>query len=604
MVNRLWGYLLGIGVIEPIDDIRAGNPPTNPQLLDYLSQQFIEAGFDMRHVLRLICNSRTYQLSVATNQWNEDDRLNYSHALARRLPAEVLFDAVHEVTGSVPKIPGVPVGTRAIQLPDVGITLPSGFLSTLGRPARESACECERVSDIQLGPVMAMISGPVVADAIADPQNALASLVVQQPDDRALVDEVFLRILTRHASDEEVATVQQLLSEIDADHQRLLDQLQHAQQEWDRRKSQLEAARREALATAEQELSAYQEQIAPEVTQREQQRAEAIAQADAAVQDFEANIDERFQQWADQQTLATQWYPLRPHLATASNGARLTVLDDRSVLAEGNADKGTYTVTYQTDLPKITGLRLEAIPCDGIPGGGPGLPENGNFVVTEFAVHAAETANPASLRPIALVQPLADFTQQGFEAKGTIDGVPQDQLGWAVAPAGGTVHWMTFQTQEPIAHASGTLLQVTIHQFHEAKDHRLARFRISVTSGSAPIGLGLPESLAAVLATESQVRSASQRAFVADYFRKSNVQYRQLREALASAQLPLPVDPGVQKRRAVIDNLRQEVADDPAVVQLRRDVAESTRQIGNRRLTAVQDLAWALINSPAFLFNH
>ena len=119
-VNRLWGYLLGVGIIEPIDDIRAGNPPTNPELLDYLSQQFIEAGFDIRHVLRMICKSRTYQLSVATNQWNEDDRLNYSHALARRLPAEVLFDAVHEVTGSVPKIPGVPAGTRAVQLPDVG----------------------------------------------------------------------------------------------------------------------------------------------------------------------------------------------------------------------------------------------------------------------------------------------------------------------------------------------------------------------------------------------------------------------------------------------------------------------------------------------------
>ena len=105
-VNRLWGYLLGVGIIEPLDDIRAGNPPTNPELLDYLTGEFIKSGFDVRHVMRLICKSRTYQLSVETNKWNADDKMNYSHAIARRLPAEVLLDAVYRVTGSVSKYPG------------------------------------------------------------------------------------------------------------------------------------------------------------------------------------------------------------------------------------------------------------------------------------------------------------------------------------------------------------------------------------------------------------------------------------------------------------------------------------------------------------------
>ncbi len=100
-VNRLWGYLFGVGLIEPIDDIRAGNPPTNPELLDHLTASFVESGFDTRQMLRMICNSRTYQLSVETNPLNEDDSLNYSHALPRRLPAEVIYDAVHVVTGSV-----------------------------------------------------------------------------------------------------------------------------------------------------------------------------------------------------------------------------------------------------------------------------------------------------------------------------------------------------------------------------------------------------------------------------------------------------------------------------------------------------------------------
>src|SRR5439155_20708412 len=96
-VNRLWGYLTGAGIIEPLDDIRAGNPPTNPELLDYLKTEFINHGFDPRHVLRLICQSRTYQLAVGTNKWNADDNINYSHGTARRLPAEVLYDSVRKV---------------------------------------------------------------------------------------------------------------------------------------------------------------------------------------------------------------------------------------------------------------------------------------------------------------------------------------------------------------------------------------------------------------------------------------------------------------------------------------------------------------------------
>ena len=136
-VNRLWGYLLGVGIIEPLDDIRAGNPPTNPELLDYLTNEFVRSGFNVQHMMRLICRSRTYQLSLATNPWNEDDQINYSHALARRLPAEVLYDSIYRVTGTLSQIPGVPPGTRAAALPDVGITLPDGFLTNLGRPARK-----------------------------------------------------------------------------------------------------------------------------------------------------------------------------------------------------------------------------------------------------------------------------------------------------------------------------------------------------------------------------------------------------------------------------------------------------------------------------------
>ena len=99
-VNRLWAYMLGVGLIEPIDDIRAGNPPSNPQLLDRLTEEFVKSGFDTRHMVKLICKARTYQHSVTANKWNEDDQINYSRALARRLPAEVLYDTIHRSTGS------------------------------------------------------------------------------------------------------------------------------------------------------------------------------------------------------------------------------------------------------------------------------------------------------------------------------------------------------------------------------------------------------------------------------------------------------------------------------------------------------------------------
>src|SRR5262245_37336723 len=177
-VNRLWGYLFGVGIIEPIDDIRAGNPPTNPELLDALTKDFINSEFDAQHILRTICKSRTYQQSVVTNKWNEDDTINYSHTTPRRLPAEALYDAIYLATGATEKLPGVPVGFRAAQLPDAGISVP--FLEDFGKPVRESACECERSSGMVLGPILKLINGPTVAEALTDAASELNQLAGKQ----------------------------------------------------------------------------------------------------------------------------------------------------------------------------------------------------------------------------------------------------------------------------------------------------------------------------------------------------------------------------------------------------------------------------------------
>jgi hypothetical protein len=603
-VNRIWAYLFGVGIIDPIDDIRAGNPPSNPELLDHLTEEFINSGFDVRHMMGLICKSRTYQLSVVTNRWNEDDAINYSHAVARRLPAEVLYDSIMVALGATSRIPGVAPGTRAAALPDAGIDLPGNFLATFGRPVRESACECERTNEMQLGPVMAMVNGPVVAETIADPDNAVAALVKSQSDDRKLVNELFLRILNRPARQVEIQAATDIMRAIDAEHDQLVKALGQREQRWQQTLPQREKKRQEAMAAAQQELEAYSQQIAPQIAERENQRQEKIKKAEAELKKYQDKLPAVIAEWEKKHASQVEWHLLEPMAMAASNGAQLTRLEDRSIRAEGKAEPGIYTVTVKTRLRGITGIRLETLPVDGLPGGGPGLPPNGNFVVTELQVKAGAQSDPKSLALVPLQNPKADFTQAGFNIAQAIDSKLRDQLGWAVHPAGGVVHWATFETKEPLGHDDGTILQFVVHQFHNAKDHRLARFRFSVTTTAKPISLGLPESLQAIAVTKADQRTAAQKEALLGYFSKIDAGLQAMQAAVAEANKPLPVDPGVVQRQRRLESARRPVPTDPVLVQLRADVQQSEQQLANKRLTMAQDLAWALINSPAFLFNH
>ena len=167
------------GLIEPIDDIRAGNPPSNPELLKRLTDQFVASGFNTQDLLRLICKSRVYQQSIETNRWNEDDQINYSHALARRLPAEILYDTVNRATGSTSKLPGVPTGYRASQLPGLRASScpAASWDSSADRRARVPA-NASDPSGVILGQALNLVNGPIIADAIANPQNRITQLVV------------------------------------------------------------------------------------------------------------------------------------------------------------------------------------------------------------------------------------------------------------------------------------------------------------------------------------------------------------------------------------------------------------------------------------------
>lgn len=603
-VNRLWGYMTGTGLVEPLDDIRAGNPPSNPELLKHLTDEFVRSNFNVQHVIRLICNSRTYQLSVSTNSMNADDTMNYSHAKARRLPAEVLYDTIYRVTGSKSAIPGVAPGTRAAQLPDVAFNLADGFLNNLGRPVRESACECERSHDLQLGPVMALVSGPTVGTAISDAQNELASLVGRDTTDLDIIEDIYLRVLSRYPTQREIESVKQMEAELDADHQRLQVSLTEREQWWSKRREELEAARMSELEKTRAASKAREVEIAPERKRMEDERQAKIAEAQKALDEYAKDPVQMANQFLKDSGASNNWFPLAATFTKSTNKAELTPQPDRSIIATGNADKSTYTIRYRTPLRNIRGFRLEALPLDGVPGGGPGLPPNGNFVITEIDVQAAPLSDAKEKTKLKIAAAKSSFTQEGFSPAAAIDGNARDQGGWAVHPRGGSIQWLTANFDQPVDREGGVELTFEIHQYHNAADHRLGRFRISVTTDEGEIHLGLPEELAAIQAVPEKDRKADRIKALLTYVEKADAKWNQLRAGLATAQAGLPADEPLTALQKQIVELEKPTQDDAKLVQLRTDFAASTQQMSNRRLTIAQDLAWALINSPAFLFNH
>jgi Protein of unknown function (DUF1553)/Protein of unknown function (DUF1549) len=200
-VNRVWHHLFGRGIVEPVDDFRDSNPPCNPELLDALAADFVSHGFDVKHTLRTILNSATYQLSAATNEFNDKDDVYFSHCRVRRLSAEQLLDAVCQVTGVPERFPGVPLGTRAAQLPDGETFHP--MLKAFGRPPRAIECECEREADSTLEQALFLEAGRSIHDKLRSDQGVAAKLAASSLTPEALAEELFLTALCRHPSAEE-----------------------------------------------------------------------------------------------------------------------------------------------------------------------------------------------------------------------------------------------------------------------------------------------------------------------------------------------------------------------------------------------------------------
>ncbi|MCU0720463.1 MAG: DUF1549 and DUF1553 domain-containing protein [Pirellula sp.] len=602
-VNRLWGYLLGTGLIEPIDDIRAGNPPSIPELLNHLESDFVAHGFDVRHTMRTICQSETYQRSLIKNKWNEDDSRNYSRANPRRLPAEVLYDAIYLVTGSKSNLPGLAPGTRAASLADADPGLPDGFLNNLGRPVRESACECERSNELRLGAVMSLVSGPTLGTAIADQNNSLSQLVNSTPSDEDLTNELFLRVLNRFATAEELETAKTVLKQIEEDHIALEKQLADREAWWLQEKPSREAQLASEKKSAEQELNTRQAAIREAREAAEAARLARVEEAKKAIADFDVGLKQRVVDFVNARKNQPVWIPLQLATASSTNQAKFQAAGDRSVLVNGDDAPAVYSV--QTIVPStFNAIRFEALTRPDLPAKGPGLSDNGNFVVTEIELFAGVADKPNEMRQLKLAKGLTDFDQAGFSAAAAIDGNRDDQGGWAIHGATGLEHWAVFELAEVVSLAPGEVLEWRIHQKHNAAKHRLGHFRLSVATKTGDLQIGLSENLQALAATPLEQWNDPVLEAPMAYVRETSAERKEYVARLGRESMPLPEDDQVSTIRKRIERLSNPIEDDSLLVRLRHDVKESALQKDKVRLTAAEDITWALINSPAFLFNH
>ena len=200
--NRIWGHLLGRGIVDPIDDFRDSNPPSNARLLDELSRQFAANNFSQKWAIRTICNSRTYQLSSRKNPFNKDDEIYCSHANTRLLSAEQLLDGICAVTNVPEQFPGMPLGMRATELADPPTD--HYFLKVFGQPQREMACQCERSSESNLSQALQMINGPVVHNKLRADNGRIATMLKENKPEEEIITALYLAALARTPSVEEM----------------------------------------------------------------------------------------------------------------------------------------------------------------------------------------------------------------------------------------------------------------------------------------------------------------------------------------------------------------------------------------------------------------
>ena len=222
IANIMWSHFLGVGVVEPVDDVRVSNPPSNPELIADLAKHLTDYKYDMRKLVKDITTSMTYQRSTKVNETNAGDKLNFSHAQVRRVRAEVLLDAISQVTETPNKFQGLPVGARAVQIADGAVS--NYFLTTFGRAKRESVCSCEVKMEPTLSQALHLMNGDALNDRIKS-GRVVAKLIADKKSDREIIDDLYLRTFGRMPKEKELAAINQSLATAADNRQAALEDL-------------------------------------------------------------------------------------------------------------------------------------------------------------------------------------------------------------------------------------------------------------------------------------------------------------------------------------------------------------------------------------------
>lgn len=220
IANRIWAHFTGVGIVNPVDDFRASNPPSNPELLEELAKRLVEYKYDTKQLVRDICNSHTYQRSCTPVPGNETDTRNYSHAIVRRIPAENLLDCISQVTNTKEKFRGLPLGARAVQIADGSTS--NYFLTSFGRSQRNTVCEDEATTDPSLSQALHLINGNATGGKI-NSGGLLKTWKDEGLNQQQIIEKIYMRCLSRAPTESEMANLLKLIAESPNEDQGLQD---------------------------------------------------------------------------------------------------------------------------------------------------------------------------------------------------------------------------------------------------------------------------------------------------------------------------------------------------------------------------------------------
>ncbi len=209
MANMIWAHFFGRGIVDPVDDVRISNPPSNKELLEAIGAKLVEYKFDQKKFIRDLCNSRTYQLSVTTNPTNELDETQFSHAFVRRLRAEVLLDSITQITGTEDRFPLSPPGTRAVQIHTGEVS--TYFLTTFGRAPRETPCSCEVNKEANLSQALHLVNGDTITSKVAR-GKLVAELIASKKKPEAIIEDLYIRTLCRKPNESETKRLMDIVN--------------------------------------------------------------------------------------------------------------------------------------------------------------------------------------------------------------------------------------------------------------------------------------------------------------------------------------------------------------------------------------------------------